>query len=51
MSIFFLDEDQRVTFKDIGDRGEILRHARAAGADAVRAGERDILTEMDGDDG
>jgi DUF2075 family protein len=31
-SIFFLDEDQRVTFKDIGERAEIERLARAAGA-------------------
>jgi DUF2075 family protein len=36
-SIFFLDQDQRVTFKDIGDRGEIRRWALEAGAD---------LTEM-----
>jgi len=37
-----------------GERSEVaeaLAEARAAGADAVRAGERDILTEMDGDDG
>ncbi len=31
-SIFFLDEDQRVTFKDIGEKGEIERWARQAGA-------------------
>ncbi|MGB6485549.1 MAG: DUF2075 domain-containing protein [Steroidobacteraceae bacterium] len=31
-SIFFLDEDQRVTFKDIGERAEIERFARQAGA-------------------
>ncbi len=31
-SIFFLDEDQRVTLKDIGDRMEIERFAREAGA-------------------
>jgi DUF2075 family protein len=31
-SIFFLDEDQRVTFKDIGERAEIERFAREAGA-------------------
>ena len=30
-SIFFLDEDQRVTFKDIGERAEIERFARDAG--------------------
>ncbi|MCY4095066.1 MAG: DUF2075 domain-containing protein [Gammaproteobacteria bacterium] len=31
-SVFFLDQDQRVTIKDIGDREEIQRHALAAGA-------------------
>jgi DUF2075 family protein len=31
-SIFFLDEDQRVTFKDIGEQSEIARLARNAGA-------------------
>jgi uncharacterized protein len=31
-SIFFLDEDQRVTWKDIGERELILQHARNAGA-------------------
>ncbi len=31
-SIFFLDEDQRVTFRDIGERTEIERFAREAGA-------------------
>lgn len=31
-SIFFLDEDQRVTFKDIGERAEIERFAGEAGA-------------------
>ena len=31
-SIFFLDQDQRVTFKDIGDREEIRRWAADAGA-------------------
>jgi len=32
-SIFFLDQDQRVTFKDIGDREEIRRWAVEAGAE------------------
>ena len=32
-SIFFLDQDQRVTLKDIGDREEIRRWAAQAGAD------------------
>jgi len=31
-SIFFLDEDQRVTLKDIGEKAEIERFARQAGA-------------------
>lgn len=31
-SIFFLDEDQRVTFKDIGESSEIARFAHNAGA-------------------
>ncbi len=33
LSIFFLDQDQRVTLKDIGERAEIRRHAAEAGAD------------------
>ena len=31
-SVFFLDQDQRVTLEDIGERDEIRRHAEAAGA-------------------
>lgn len=31
-SVFFLDEDQRVTFKDIGSKSEIIRWAKASGA-------------------
>jgi DUF2075 family protein len=31
-SVFFLDEDQRVTFKDIGESAEIERRAHLAGA-------------------
>lgn len=31
-SFFFIDEDQRVTFKDIGDKNEIRSWARDAGA-------------------
>lgn len=31
-SIFFIDEDQRVTFKDIGRKSEIVRWAKASGA-------------------
>ena len=32
LSVFFLDEDQRVTLKDIGEKAEIRRWAEAAGA-------------------
>ncbi len=32
-SVFFIDEDQRVTFKDIGERGEIIRWADKLGAE------------------
>lgn len=32
LSIFFLDQDQRVTLKDIGERAEIRHHAVQAGA-------------------
>src|SRR5690606_30934180 len=32
-SVFFVDEDQRVTLKDIGDKTEIRRWAEACGAD------------------
>lgn len=31
-TIFFIDEDQRVTFKDIGRKSEIVRWAKASGA-------------------
>jgi len=31
-SVFFIDEDQRVTFKDIGEKAEIVRWAKQAGA-------------------
>lgn len=31
-SVFFIDEDQRVTFKDIGDKNEIKTWASSAGA-------------------
>lgn len=31
-TIFFIDEDQRVTFKDIGSKSEIIRWAKASGA-------------------
>jgi uncharacterized protein len=31
-SIFFIDEDQRVTWKDVGETAEIARRARRAGA-------------------
>jgi DUF2075 family protein len=32
-SVFFLDEDQRVTFQDVGSREAILKEAKAAGAE------------------
>jgi len=32
LSVFFIDEDQRVTFKDIGEKKEIRRWAEACGA-------------------
>lgn len=32
LSVFFIDEDQRVTFEDIGESAEIERFARACGA-------------------
>jgi DUF2075 family protein len=32
LSVFFIDEDQRVTFKDIGESAEIRRLARESGA-------------------
>jgi uncharacterized protein len=32
LSIFFIDEDQRVTFKDIGEKTEVRRWAEACGA-------------------
>jgi len=32
VTVFFLDEDQRVTLKDIGSRGEIMRAAKELGA-------------------
>jgi uncharacterized protein len=35
-SIFFLDEDQRVTFKDIGEASAIARFAHHAGATVTR---------------
>ncbi len=34
-TIFFLDEDQRVTLQDVGSREEILKETRAAGAEVV----------------
>jgi hypothetical protein len=32
LSVFFLDEDQKVTIKDIGEKSEILKWAKKAGA-------------------
>jgi len=35
-SVFFLGEDQRVTFNDIGRKGEIIRWAKASGANITK---------------
>lgn len=35
LCIFFVDEDQRVTFKDIGSKAEIYKWAEALGAEVV----------------
>jgi uncharacterized protein len=35
LSVFFLDEDQQVAWKDIGTEAEIREHASALGADVV----------------
>lgn len=35
-SVFFIDESQRVTIKDIGSVGEIEKHAKAAGAEICK---------------
>lgn len=35
LSVFFLDEDQQVTWKDIGTEAEIRKHASALGAEVV----------------
>lgn len=35
LCIFFVDEDQRVTFKDIGSKAEIRKWAQALGAEVV----------------
>lgn len=34
-AVFFIDEDQRVTWKDIGDKAEIARLARKVGATVI----------------
>jgi DUF2075 family protein len=49
-SIFFLDEDQRVTFKDIGEQSEITRFARNARA-AVTTLELSSQFRCNGSDG
>lgn len=36
-SVFFIDEDQRVTFKDIGEKGEIKKWAEKLGANVYIA--------------
>jgi len=35
LSIFFVDEDQKVTLKDIGDKEEIIKHAKELGANVT----------------
>jgi DUF2075 family protein len=35
LSVFFVDEDQRVTLKDIGDKSEIKKYAAELGAEVV----------------
>lgn len=49
-SVFFLDEDQRVTLKDIGERKEIIKWAQLAGADVT---ELDLASQFrcNGSDG
>ena len=37
-SVFFVDEDQRVTLKDIGEKSEIRRWAEQCGAEPVVLG-------------
>jgi uncharacterized protein len=37
LSVFFLDEDQRVTLRDIGSHEEIYRHAKNADAEVFEA--------------
>lgn len=34
-SVFFVDEDQRVTLKDIGEKSEIRKHAEVLGANVI----------------
>ena len=50
LSVFFLDEDQRVTFDDIGERAEIERWAGEAGA-AVHRLELSSQFRCNGSDG
>lgn len=49
-SIFFIDEDQRVTLKDIGSKAEIIRLAKASGA-TVRQMELASQFRCNGSDG
>ncbi len=50
LSVFFLDQDQRVTFKDIGEREEIKRWAKEIGAD-LTALELESQFRCNGSDG
>jgi uncharacterized protein len=49
-SVFFIDEDQRVTLKDIGDKEEIRKYAKELGADVT---ELELASQFrcDGSDG
>lgn len=49
-SVFFLDEDQKVTLKDIGSKEEIVRWAKELGAD-VHFGELASQFRCNGSDG
>jgi len=49
-SVFFIDEDQQVTFKDIGRKDEIIHWAKQAGADVTQL-ELASQFRCDGSDG
>jgi uncharacterized protein len=49
-TVFFVDDDQRVTLQDIGHSGELRRHAQAAGAEITEL-ELDSQFRCNGSDG